>query len=97
MNIQSKINKLIMAINLKGQTYLFNKEQYFNKKVSKVCTMYKLFRFLTVEEYNKMFPNDKKDPTKIDNIRLMIKMSPKKEDILFKLVEIYKQAGEGNG
>lgn len=97
MNVQGKINKLITAINLKGQTYLFNREQYYNKKIMKVCSMYKLFQFLTVDEYNKRFPNKKKDETKIDSVRVLITATPKKEEILLKLIEIYKQVGEGNG
>ena len=32
MNIQSKINKLIKALNTKGYIYLVNKEQFLSKK-----------------------------------------------------------------
>ena len=53
MNIQGKINKLIKGLNIYGYIYLVNREQFVSNKTGNVCTVYKLFHLMDVEEYNK--------------------------------------------
>lgn len=97
MNIQGKINKLIKALNTKGYIYLVNKEQFLSKKSNKVCSIYKLFHLMPIEEYNKKYPDDKKDPTKYEYVKVEIYSSFQPQDILLRLVEIYKGVGGADG
>ena len=94
MNIQSKINKLIKALNTKGYTYLVNKEQFLSKKSNKVCYIYKLFHLMNIEEYNRKYPDDKKDSNKYEYVKVEIESSFQPQDILLKLVDIYKEVGD---
>ncbi len=93
MNIQSKINKLIKALSIRGQIYLANKEQFFSKKSKKVCTIYKLFHLISIDEYNKLYPNDKKDSSKYENVKVEVTSTFNQIEILFELVNIYKEVG----
>lgn len=97
MNIQSKINKLIKALNTKGYIYLVNKEQFLSKKINKVCSIYKLFHLMDIEEYNLKYPDDKKDINKYEYIKVEIESSFQQQDILLKLVDIYKEVGGSSG
>lgn len=97
MNIQSKINKLIKALNIKGYIYLVNKEQFLSKKSNKVCSIYKLFHLMNIEQYNNMYTDDKKDPGKYDNVKVEIESSFNQVDILLKLLELYKEVGGADG
>lgn len=92
--IQSKINKLCMALKIKGYIYLINKEQFYSKKIKKVCTANKLIRLMPVAEYNKLYPNNKKDPNKYENVKVEVLKSFSNIDILIKLAEIYRQVIE---
>lgn len=94
--IQSKINKLCMALKMKGYIYLINREQFYSEKLKKVCTIHKLIHLMPTEEYNKMYPDDKKDAEKYKNVKVEILKSFSNIDILIKLAEIYKQVGETN-
>lgn len=97
MNIQSKINKLIKALNTKGYIYLVNKEQFLSKRLNKVCSIYKLFHLMDIEEYNRKYPEDKKDPNKYEYVKVEIESSFQPQDILLKLVDIYKEVGGSSG
>lgn len=97
MNIQSKINKLIKALNTKGYIYLVNKEQFLSKKSNKVCSIYKLFHLMNIEKYNEKYPDDKKAPGKYDNVKVEIESSFNQVDILLKLVELYKEVVGADG
>lgn len=94
MNIQSKINKLIKALNAKGYIYLVNKEQFLSKKFKKVCSIYKLFHLMSIDEYNKMYPDDRKDSKKYDYVKVEKESSFNPIDILLKLAELYKEVGD---
>lgn len=94
MNIQSKINKLIKALNAKGYIYLVNKEQFLSKKSKKVCPIYKLFHLMSIDEYNKMYPDDRKDSKKYDYVKVEKESSFNPIDILLKLTELYKEVGD---
>ena len=98
-NIQSKINKLCYALKIKGYIYLLNREQFYSKKYEKICSSYKLINLMHIKEYNKLHPEDKKDPDKYEYVKVIVMKSYSKIDILKKLVEIYKQVqvGENNG
>lgn len=93
MNIQSKINKLIKALNTKGYIYLVNKEQFLSKKSNKVCTVYKLFHLMDIEEYNRLYPDDKKDTNKYSSVKVELLSTFNQIEILLKLVELYKEVG----
>ncbi|MDM0609471.1 hypothetical protein QTH09_00340 [Clostridium perfringens] len=97
MNIQSKINKLIKGLNIYGYIYLVNREQFVSNKTGNVCTVYKLFHLMDVEEYNSMYPDDKKDPNKYSKVKDEVLSTFKQQDILLKLVEIYIEVGEADG
>lgn len=97
MNLQRKINKLLLALNSKGYIYLVNKEQFYSSKLGKVSTINKLFHLMPVEEYNKLFPESKKDARKYDFVKLELLKTFKQEEILLKLVSIYKKAGDSSG
>lgn len=97
MNIQSKINKLIKALNTKGYIYLVNKEQFLSKKSNKVCTVYKLFHLMDIEEYNRLYPDDKKDTNKYSSVKVELLSTFNQIEILLKLVELYKEVGGADG
>lgn len=97
MNIQSKINKLIKALNIKGYIYLVNREQFVSKNTGNVCTVYKLFHLMDIEDYNNMYPDNKKDPNKYSKIKVEILSTFKQQEILLKLVELYKEVGGADG
>lgn len=97
MNIQGKLNKLIKGLNIYGYIYLVNREQFVSNKTGNVCTVYKLFHLMDVEEYNDMYPDDKKDPKKYSKVKDEVLSSLKQQDILLKLVEVYKEVGGADG
>lgn len=97
MNIQSKINKLIKALNTKGYIYLVNKEQFLSKKSNKVCSIYKLFHLMNIEEYNRKYPDDKKDSNKYSNVKVELLSTFNQVEILLKLVDLYKEVGGADG
>lgn len=93
MNIQGKINKLIKGLNVYGYIYLVNREQFVSNKTGNVCTVYKLFHLMDVD----MYPDDKKDPKKYSKVKNEVLSSFRQQDILLKLVEVYKEVGGVNG
>lgn len=97
MNIRGKINKLIKGLNIKGYIYLLNKEQFLSKKSNRTCSIYKLFHLMPIEEYNEMYPDDMKDPSKYENVKVEILSTFRQEEILLELVDIYKRVGGENG
>lgn len=97
MNVQSKINKLIKALDVKGYIYLVNKEQNISSTTNKVYSVYKLFHVMDIETYNREYPEDKKNPSKYDYVKINIESSCDQVEILLKLVEIYKKVGGADG
>ena len=37
-NIQTKINKLLLALSMKGIVYKINTQQYYSEKQERICT-----------------------------------------------------------
>ena len=74
-----------------------NREQFVSKNTGNVCTVYKLFHLMDVEDYNNMYPDDKKNPNKYSKVKLEILSTFKQQEILLKLVEIYKEVGGADG
>ncbi|OPF51538.1 hypothetical protein BH721_01395 [Clostridium baratii] len=97
MNVQCKINKLIKGLNIYGHIYLVNREQLVSNKTGNVCTVYKLFHLMPIEEYNEMYPDRKKDPDKYSNVKVEILSAFKQQEILLELVRIYKEVGGADG
>ncbi|NFJ84013.1 hypothetical protein FDA84_15115 [Clostridium botulinum] len=97
VNIQSKIIKLIRALEFKGYIYLFNREQIYSNSKEKICSINKLFHLIPIEEYNKIHPDKEKDPSKYKYVKEEVLTTFRKQDILFKLVDIYKKVGGGDG
>ncbi|WP_027099345.1 hypothetical protein [Clostridium paraputrificum] len=97
MNIQSKINKLIKALNTYGYIYLVNREQFLSKTSNKICTVYKLFHLMDIEDYNRMYPDDKKDTNKYSSVKVELLSTFNQIEILLKLVELYKEVGGADG
>lgn len=96
-NISSKIRKLTRALEVKGKIYLVNKEQFYSIKKQRICTTHKLSQLLPIEEYNKLNPEDKKDPKKYEYVKVKILKSFNEIDILMQLVDIYKKVGGADG
>lgn len=96
-NISSKIRKLTRALEVKGKIYLVNREQFYSTKKQKVCTTHKLSQLLPIEEYNKLNPDDKKDPKKYEYVKIEVLKSFSEIDILMKLVDIYQEVGGADG
>ena len=97
MNIQGKINKLIKGLNIHGYIYLVNREQFVSRNIGNVCTVYKLFHLMDVEDYNEMHPDDKKNPNNYSKVKVKILSKFKQQEILLKLVELYKEVGGVDG
>ena len=97
MNIQRKINKLLKALNIYGYIYLINREQFLSKKTNKVCTVYKLFHLMDIEEYNRTYPEDEKDPNKYSSVKVELLSTFNQVEILLKLVDLYKKVGGADG
>lgn len=97
MNISSKINKLLKALEMKGHIYLINKEQFLSNETNKVCSVYKLFHLMPIEEYNKEYPEEKKNPNKYSHVKVKVDSSCDLVKILLNLVIIYKRVGETDG
>lgn len=96
-NIQGKIFKLLKALEIKGYKYLMNREQIYSNKIGRILNINKLFYLMPIEEYNKLNPDDKKNPDKYKFVKVEVLSTFKKPEILLKLVEIYKKVGEMNG
>lgn len=94
MKLGSKISKLLMALRQKGYIFMLHKEQNWSSKLNRVSTIYKLFRLVPVEEYNKTYPDKKRDPDKYEYVKVEVYKSFKQVDVLLKLAELYKEAGE---
>lgn len=97
MNIQSKINKLIKALNTYGYIYLVNREQFLSKTSNKICTVYKLFHLMDIEDYNRMYPEDKKDTNKYSSVKVELLSTFNQIEILIKLADSYKKVGGADG
>ncbi|MGG7077370.1 hypothetical protein [Clostridium sardiniense] len=97
MNIQGKINKVKKGSNIYGYIYLVNREQFLSNKTGNICTVYKLFHLMDVEEYNEIYSDNKKDPNKYSKIKEEVLSTFKQQEILLKLVEIYKEVGGADG
>lgn len=96
-NISSKIRKLTKALEAKREIYLVNREQYYNANRGRVSTIHKLSHLIPVEEYNRMFPDNKKDIEKYQYVKVEVLRSYAEIDILMKLAEIYKEVGVSYG
>lgn len=97
MNIQAKINTLVRALNKSGYICLTSREQHYSKKIGEVCTVFKAFHLLPVDEYNKLYPEKKKNPEKYNYVKIELISSFKQYEILLKLIDIYKKVGVSNG
>lgn len=97
MNIQGKINKLIKGLNIYGYIYLVNREQFISKKTGDVCTVYKLFHLMDIEDYNEEYPDKKKDPDKYSKVKVEVLSTFKQQEILLELVRVYKEVGGADG
>ena len=96
-NIGSKIRKLIKALELRGEIYLFTKEQQYSSKTQKTCNLNKLSQVLPIDEYYKKHPEKKrKKSDEREHVKVPISSSFKEVNILLTLADIYK-AGEVNG
>lgn len=97
MNVQTKINKLLKALDMKGYIYLVNKEQFLSNKTNKVCSIHKLFHLMDIEEYNRLYPEEQKNPKKYDYVKVEVVSTFDQVEILLKLIEIYKKVGGADG
>ena len=96
-NVSSKIRKLTKALEAKREIYLVNREQYYNANRGRVSTIHKLSQLIPVEEYNRMFSDNKKDIEKYQYVKVEVLRSYVEIDILMKLAEIYKEVGVSYG
>lgn len=80
-NVSGKVRKLLLALQIQGDTYLVNKEQYYNKEIGKVCTIHKLYKFYLAGDKQK---------------KELVYKSSREIEVLLTLVKIYKGGG-GDG
>lgn len=83
------------ALDIKGYRYLLNKEQGISSKTGKKYTIYKLYEYITVEEYKRRYPKDDRDLSKYEFVKDEVYKCFKPIDLLLKLVDIYKSVKEG--
>ena len=95
LQLQPKINKLLRALETKGEIYLVNNEQFYSDNLGKVCTVIKLYHLISAEEYNEKYPNNKVDVNKYDKVKDEVFKTYKKQDLLLYLVELYKGVNNG--
>lgn len=81
---------------MQGKQYLINKEQGIGQESRRKYTIYKLYEYITVEEYKEKHPNSNKDFSKYDYVKDEIYSCFKPIDLLLKLVELYKEVSEEN-
>ena len=91
--------KMIKAIRLKyGVTLLLSTEQRISEKSGRVYTEYKLSLGMTVEQFNRMYPNDEKNPKvyKSKYAGRVLYQGIKKEELFqYVLEEIWKPLESG--
>lgn len=97
-NLQGKIKKLLFAVNLKGNgiKYLFSRKQFYSEKKKKTFTVKVLSIVMTVENWNTIFPQWRKDRRryKRTTVQKEIFSSFKDVDILLLLADILKKGNE---
>ena len=109
VNIQSKINKLMLAIQSKGRAIKINTEQFYSKEKQRMFTCY-IISEITPKKYEikdriKKMKKDKADKEEIDKLKLYVENNYisgtikfyKKLDILLFLVEFWKEKVNKNG
>ncbi len=91
-----KIRKLIKALEIRGEIYLFAKEQIYSSKIDKICTINKLSQLMPIDDYYAKYPKKKrkKNDTR-EFVKEHVESSFKEIDILLALVGIYKAGGSG--
>lgn len=90
MNLNPKIDKLLKALEFRGDIYLLSNEQIYSTKLKKIILVMKLSRVISVEKYNELFPEKPKNPKKQKTVRYEIFKTFSKKELLFKLIEEYK-------
>ncbi len=78
---------------MRGEIYLYSREQVYSSKLEKICTINKVSHLMNVKEYNKLYPDKKKNPNKYDFVKVPVTESFREIDILLCLAEIYKAGG----
>lgn len=79
------------ALEYKGRNnYLLNKEQGISKTTGNKYTIYKLYEYMDIEEYKIRFPEDDRDLSKYEHMKVELYSCFKPIDMLLQLVEIYK-------
>ncbi len=98
-NFSMLMRKMVKAIRLKyGQTLLLKTEQRVSDFTGRVYTEYSVSLSMTVEEYNRMFPKDPKNPKvyKSKYASLLLKKTTKVEEMfLFLLDEVWRKLESG--
>lgn len=54
MNVSQNINKLLIALGIKGQLYKINTFKFYSEKMNKYCTKYQLLELLRIPKINKI-------------------------------------------
>ena len=91
MNVNQNINKLLFALQHKGQIYKINSFQFFSEKSNKYCTKYQVMKKVLEEVYN----------FETDEIELQERYEQDKEcyskiELMKYLAEEYKKGSEAN-
>lgn len=81
---------------MKGYIYLVNKEQGIGQDSRRKYTIYKIYDYITVEQYKMRYPDSKRDLSKYEYVKDEIYSCFKSIDLLLKLVELYKEVSKKN-
>jgi len=98
VNFTQLIEKLIKAIHLKHhQLLLLTIEQKFSEKKEKVYTEYRLYMNMTTEDYNRIFPENAKNPKVYKNkyVQYLLTKTYTKQEMFLYLKEIWDKYESG--
>ena len=95
-SISSKIYKLLTALTMRGDRYLYNREQVWSEKLGKACNTHQLYRWYQIDEYIRIHPDYVKRGDERSK-RVFITSSFKQIDILLRLVDIYRGDNDEEG
>lgn len=94
MRLMPKVNKLLLALQLRNVIYLFGSMQVWSKTFSKTVTVYKLDRRYTAEEYKKLYPRWKPKKRETEYKTVTELRTPKLIEVLLFLSDRYKEVRE---
>lgn len=87
-----KIGKLLKALEMRNQIYLFTREQVYSPKVKKACMVKKLSYLMPADRYYELHPEKKRKD--VEYVKVPVAESFREIDILLELVDIHRRVTE---